>query len=431
MGPISANSLIDAEEKKAEKIVSLVQLSALILIFIIYLLSPKGFSSSSFQPVEIVFSIYIPILFFRLLLASTEKLSSAILYFLLLCDLFLLTALIWSYHIQYESLVTLSLRSPTFLYYFVFLAVRCLSYNYKQALFILFCINIFWSFIVFTAIHSDEIQISSRYAEYLNPNTVLLGIEIDKLIALNLAGLFICYALYRKSVLLKKFAIISKKEAVFEKLIGKKSLSTFDLDKEEFKPGHGIRRKAVSLMVDLRGFSQLSYQIETDLILSHLAKYQKIVAEVIFDNNGSIDKYLGDGVLAHFGAVAIDPAYAASSLKAAEQLFHRLESWRKETVMKSNLNINFGIAMAVGEVIFGVIGHEERMEITTLGESVNLSAKLEKHTKSTESRVLTTKELLDLAIKQGYRPTSTIKSYPKTKIDGIPHEIDLIGLDFN
>lgn len=418
---------VQKEEAKSEKIASVAQILFLCGIFTIYHFSPKGFAQSDFEPVRLMFYGYGPILLVRLFLAWKEKLEGLALYGFLAVDLLALTALIWSFHLQYQQPVTLSLRAPTFLYYFIFLAIRCLSYDFRKLLFVLLGSIALWTSIIVYVLSCKDILITSNFSEFLQPNTVIVGVEVDKILALVIVGVFLAAAVFRKNRLLRQFAAKTIKEATMERLIGKRSLSSFDLDREELMPGRGMKRNAATMMVDLRGFSKLSYTISPEMVLAYLGEYQKIVAGVVFKNNGSIDKYLGDGILAHFGAVEDDDSYAHAALRAAEDLSRQLEDWQ-QSLSHQSVAIDFGIAITVGEVIFGVIGHEERMEITTIGESVNLSAKLEKHTKELKCRVLTTKKTYEMARTQGFISTFDVLEFSKSQIAGIPHTLDVIGL---
>jgi adenylate cyclase len=142
----------------------------------------------------------------------------------------------------------------------------------------------------------------------------------------------------------------------------------------------------------------------------------------------SIDKYLGDGILAHFGAVTENINFASNALLAAEDIHRELVLWINTVAQNDGPKFDFGIAVAMGEIIFGAIGHTDRMEITVIGESVNLSAKLEKHTKTIGYRIVTTMTLFDAAVANGYAPGINATHIPNQEIAGIPHTINLVGL---
>lgn len=422
-----AKSFIEGEEAKSERIASVAQLLFLCAVFLIYHLSPKGFTNSEFEPVKITFFLYAPVLVLRIYLAWRNSLQAPLLFLFLGLDLVVLTTLIWSFHIQYHRPATLSLRAPAFLYYFIFLSIRSLSFDFRKVLFVLFGSVILWASLLIYALAKEDIFITKNFAEFLLPNTVLIGMEIDKLLTLAIVGGFLTIAILRKEKLLNAFAMKSVKEDILVRLIGRQSLSNFDLDSNELSVGQGMKRNAATMMIDLRNFTALSYRLPPGKLLAYLREYQSIVVEIIFKHGGSIDKYLGDGILAHFGAVKEDPNFAKAALETAEDIDLALNEW-KSGLAKDDINIDFGIAITVGEVIFGVIGHEERMEITTIGESVNLAAKLEKHTKRLNCPIILTQKLLILAESQGYKPQKKVQVFTDSNIEGIPHSLNIVGL---
>lgn len=150
-----------------------------------------------------------------------------------------------------------------------------------------------------------------------------------------------------------------------------------------------------------------------------LGEYQQIVAQRVFDAGGIVDKYLGDGILAHFGIANELPLYASSAVRAAELINEDLATWTR-TYRDKGVEIGFGIAITHGDVAFGVIGHKDKMEITVLGESVNLAAKLEKHTKILGHPVAILSSTFHLAVNQGYLGKISPIEYKVVSIEGIP-----------
>lgn len=120
------------EELKSERMAIVIQLILITGLFFVYLFSPKGFDSTRgtwFEPVKLVFAVYLPILCIRAIHTWKSKRISIGHYIYLLIDIVAVTVLIFSYHIQYQRPFSLSLHAPTFLYYFVFIVLRCLSYD--------------------------------------------------------------------------------------------------------------------------------------------------------------------------------------------------------------------------------------------------------------------------------------------------------------
>jgi len=151
---------------------------------------------------------------------------------------------------------------------------------------------------------------------------------------------------------------------------------------------------------------------------------------VIQEHYGSIDKYIGDGILASFGAVVASATYAADLCRAIEDLARTAQSWREERQRRGLSAPAVGIAGAVGEAVFGMIGHETKLEYTVVGEVVNLVAKLEKHTKVEGAPALITRDACGLAIAQGYRPRGPTEDRPRRPVEGLADPVDLVAFGY-
>jgi adenylate cyclase len=181
-------------------------------------------------------------------------------------------------------------------------------------------------------------------------------------------------------------------------------------------------------MTDLRGFTVLSHSLSPEQLIAVLAEYQSRLVPVIQRHGGSVDKYLGDGILASFGAVVPSATYAADLCRAIDELAPVSELWRVERERRGVAAPAVGVAGAVGDIVFGTVGDVTRLEYTVIGEVVNLVAKLEKHTKNERVCALTTSSTYALALEQGYRPMQTTEIREGQKIEGVDDPIDLVVL---
>jgi adenylate cyclase len=428
----NAQSILNLEELKAEKISTSAQLSFITSLFLFYLAAPKGFESEQniwFEPVRALFYIYIPILAIRLyFLFKTNRVINWILYPFLFLDILAITLLIFSYHLQYRREFSLSLHAPTFMYYFILIALRTLAYDSMKALFVGLFAAMCWTIMTAYAFFGSGLTRISDFSNLLNPKVFILGVEIDKILSLLVFTGISTFAIYRRKKLLFEFSKKSVYANAIERFVGKDAFASM-IDKNiNLKLGIGVKRIASTMMIDLRGFSKMSSEIPPEELIQHLTEYQKIVASSVFKFGGSVDKYMGDGVLAHFGAVSQLDDHAAKALQSAEQIYIELREWCRQK-HKQGLTFDFGLAISLGPVVFGAIGHEERMEITVIGEAVNLSAKIEKHTKNTGCRILTTVKTFESAKKYNFSPKLKVNFFSKENIHGIQHPIDLIGFE--
>jgi adenylate cyclase len=149
---------------------------------------------------------------------------------------------------------------------------------------------------------------------------------------------------------------------------------------------------------------------------------------IIQRHGGTIDKFMGDGIMATFGAAVTSPTYAADALQAVDDIIESAAVWGTELQNENKPPLRMGAAVATGRIIFGAVGDESRMEYTVIGDAVNLSAKLEKHTKSEGVRALCTEDAFDMAIRQGYQPPENREQRKARRIEGVDSAVDIVIL---
>ena len=186
---------------------------------------------------------------------------------------------------------------------------------------------------------------------------------------------------------------------------------------------------AAIMMTDLRGFTPLTEKLPPREVMALLSAYQSRVVAAISAEGGSVDKFMGDGILASFGAAVANPEPAAQALRAADRILRDCRAWQEERRADGLEAPAVGLAITTGRVMFGAIGDTNRLEYTVIGDPVNVVAKLEKHTKAEAVSALCTADAYDQALDQGYRsPTDREKRFART-VEGVPTQLDLIILD--
>jgi adenylate cyclase len=257
---------------------------------------------------------------------------------------------------------------------------------------------------------------------------VLLGAEVDKVVSLMMVTLILTIGLVRARKLL--FRAVSDQVAATElsrffapEVAGRIRNSDIALE-----PGQAELRHAAILMVDLRGFTPLTHQIAPGEVMALLSEYQSRVVAAVTGHGGSIDKFMGDGILASFGATRPSASFAADALRAVDELLASTAMWSAERRARGLPAPEVGAAAAIGPVMFGTIGDESRLEYTVIGEPVNTAAKLEKHTKAEGVRALCTADTYQLARSQGYGPGRPHDSLGRRRVAGIEEPVDLIAL---
>jgi adenylate cyclase len=139
----------------------------------------------------------------------------------------------------------------------------------------------------------------------------------------------------------------------------------------------GSNLVATVLFSDIRRFSLMSEAMTPRDTVSMLNEYFTEMVEVIFTRGGMLDKYMGDGLMAIFGAPVVDAADADNALYVANDMVCALAALNAKRVERGFEAIEMGIGLATGEVLAGSVGPTKRMEYTAIGSNVNLAARLE------------------------------------------------------
>jgi adenylate cyclase len=142
----------------------------------------------------------------------------------------------------------------------------------------------------------------------------------------------------------------------------------------------GERRRVSILVADLRGFTSLTEALDPDEIVAILNNYLATMADVIQEYEGTVDEFLGDAILAHFGALSTRADDAERSVACAIAMQLAIEEVNRVNRERRLPSVEMGIGVATGDVIVGNLGSEKRSKHTAIGSAVNLASRIEGYT---------------------------------------------------
>lgn len=155
----------------------------------------------------------------------------------------------------------------------------------------------------------------------------------------------------------------------------------------------GESRQITILFSDIRGFTTLSEKRTPQQVVELLNRYFTLQVEVVFRHGGSLDKFIGDCIMAFWGAPLDDPDHARHAVAAALEMAEVLQRFKKE-LGEEDADFDVGIGIHTGPAVVGLIGSDQRREYTAIGDTVNLGSRIEGLTKGV-SRVLVSRETME------------------------------------
>lgn len=150
----------------------------------------------------------------------------------------------------------------------------------------------------------------------------------------------------------------------------------------------GARREMTVLFSDIRGFTSVSEKGQPEDIVRTLNEYFTKMVEVVFKHQGTLDKFVGDMVMALFNAPLDDPAHADHAVEAALDMVDELMRLNEEWQAQGRPTLDIGIGINTGPMIAGNIGSEQIMSYTVIGDAVNLGSRLESLNKNYGTRII-------------------------------------------
>ncbi|MDC0834491.1 adenylate/guanylate cyclase domain-containing protein, partial [Geitlerinema sp. CS-897] len=144
----------------------------------------------------------------------------------------------------------------------------------------------------------------------------------------------------------------------------------------------GERKDVTILFSDIRGYTTLTENLGASEVVTLLNQYFETMVEAVFNFEGTLDKFIGDALMAVFGApLPLTENHGWMAIRSALDMRRRLEEFNQHRIIENQPKINIGIGVSSGEVVSGNIGSQKRMDYTVIGDGVNLSARLESLTK--------------------------------------------------
>ena len=172
----------------------------------------------------------------------------------------------------------------------------------------------------------------------------------------------------------------------------KKEVEKAGLDVSDLEP----RTMPIAvLFTDIEGFTKLAEPMRSREVLALLSEYQSLMVSTIFDHRGTVDKFIGDAVMANFGTPQSYGNDAQNAFNCAVSMHKKMQRWNEDRVKKGRPEIRHRVGIHYGDCVVGNVGSEQQLEYTVIGDTVNVASRICDLCKDVDTNFMVSRDLHD------------------------------------
>ncbi|EOQ89026.1 adenylate/guanylate cyclase catalytic domain protein [Leptospira yanagawae serovar Saopaulo str. Sao Paulo = ATCC 700523] len=245
---------------------------------------------------------------------------------------------------------------------------------------------------------------------------------------IGVLGFFLAYLTYRVRRTVLSAVTNEVKMTQLTRYFSPNVVEELDQAGEDFfKPG-GKESTVAVLFCDIANFTQISESLGPEKTMSLLSEYHSFMLDIVFQNHGTLDKFIGDGMMVTFGTPTISQEDATNSVKAGIAMLQALALWNKKRESNGEKPISIRIGIHYGPVIVGNVGVEKRLEYTVIGDTVNAASRLEALGKELKRNFLISRELFD-HIRLEFKQNLKFKTLGTLSLRGKTKTTEILGIE--
>lgn len=294
--------------------------------------------------------------------------------------------------------------------YYIFIAASIFSYSPRLVLWnglmavVTYCLGVGYvilqpeTFAILGGVGDDP---ENFVAIFLDPNYVDLGGVVQRVLFFILVSAVLAYAVARFRRLVFRTTDAERAQANLSRYFSP-AIADALADRDEALSEARSQDVAI-LFADTVGFTQFAAERAPAEVLATLRDLHRIMATAVFDHGGTLDKYLGDGIMATFGTPDTAPDDAARALACARRLLRDIAAWNKERAAAGQDPLRVGVGVHFGPTVQGDTGDENRMEYAVIGDAVNVASRIEHLTREMNTDLVVSDDVMTRVTDQDLR----------------------------
>jgi adenylate cyclase len=327
---------------------------------------------------------------------------------LLFCDLALLTfiAVVPNPFSSAHWPVAMQFHFGNFIYFFVLLAGATLAYSWRTVIAVgtwtagLWVVGMVWVWWqpdrapdltarIATAIGGDQ-----RLSQLLSPNSIVFGARIQEIVVFMIVAVTLAVAVRRGNDLLIRHARVERERGNLARYFSPNVVEELSKNDEPLKQ---VRTQNVAvLFVDIVGFTAFADARAPEEVVRTLREFHAMMEQEVFRHNGTLDKYLGDGLMATFGTPFTGDTDASNALRCGQAMMAAADRWSGEREKAGQAPIRVSFGLHYGSVVLGDIGLT-CLEFAVIGSTVNVASRLEALTRALGCALVASDDLVKRA----------------------------------
>ena len=333
----------------------------------------------------------------------------------------------------------MQLRSGAFMYFYVFLAFGTLAYSWWTVLGIGSVTALIWTaaIVLVWAISTPDAGLAAAakaafghsrvMLDYLDPNSLLAWVRVQEIIVFLVVAWILSTTVRRFSRLLMHQAQLERERTNLARYFSPNVVEDLSRNDEPLK---SIRNQDVAVMfVDIVGFTKCAANRPAKEVIETLRAFHGRMEAEVFQHNGTLDKFLGDGLMATFGTPAARETDAHDALSCARGMTKAMDTWNADREANGEPPIRISIGVHHGPAVLGDIG-KNRLEFAVIGDTVNVASRVEGLTRQLGVRIAATNAAMTRARaghSGGDDPTVGFTDLGAHQIRGLEREVGILG----
>ncbi|EPG68229.1 adenylate/guanylate cyclase domain-containing protein [Leptospira wolffii] len=320
-------------------------------------------------------------------------------YLALFADFIIITAILLYYSLHQNTFdLGFAIKNPMMNFFLFPLAFSLIQFRLR---FVLLSIVLFYSIyfgILGYAVAFDRINFAKDWGDYvMGPNVLLSDILFGRPVIYLILGFFFCFGILRTLIMIRRIGEGEAQRSLLSRYFSPGMVEEMMSNPDVLE---GRRQTATILFTDIRNFTALSENMDPLELSRFLSSIRETLTDCVFEFGGTLDKYIGDAVMATFGTPypSEDPASdAIRALQCGQRMLEKLGEFNKAREERGLEPVRIGIGIHTGEVFSGNIETSQRAEFTVIGDAVNTASRIESLTKNFGKELLVSEDTWKLA----------------------------------